>query len=58
MADNNENEETRNEEQQNLKHQQQDLFRELSREQADAEKVLEGNQKQQAKEKQQAESDD
>lgn len=57
MADNNENEETRHKDQQDLKHQQQDLFRELSREQAEAEKVLEGTQKQPAKEKQQAEGD-
>ena len=39
MADNNENEQTRREEQQDLEHQQQDLFGELSREQEEAEKA-------------------
>jgi len=41
-----------------LEHQQQDLFHELSREQEEAEKALEGDQDQAAKGKQQGESDD
>lgn len=41
MSDNDQKEETRLDEQQTLEHQQQDLFRELSREQTEAERAVE-----------------
>ena len=44
MSDDNEKEETRREEQQDLAQQQQGLFRELSREQIEAEKALQEDQ--------------
>ena len=41
MSDNDQEGETRREEQQTLEHQQKDLFRELSREQIEAERAVE-----------------
>ena len=49
MSDNDEKEETRQEEQQDLVNQQQGLFHELAQEQAEAEKALEADQGQSAK---------
>jgi hypothetical protein len=45
MSDNDGKEATRREEQQDLEHQQQDLFRELSREQTEAEEALEDHER-------------
>ncbi|SFC77055.1 hypothetical protein [Spirosoma endophyticum] len=47
MAD--KDEDTRKEDQQDLEHQQQDLFQELAREQTDAEKAQKGDQERSAK---------
>ena len=47
MTDNEDNQEKRHQEQQDLEGQQQDLFRELSREQLEAEQALELEQDQQ-----------
>ena len=45
MSDNDQKEETRREEQPTLEHQQQDLFRELSREQTEAERAVEAEER-------------
>lgn len=58
MSDNGEKEVGRREEQQDLKRQQKDLFRELSREQAEAEKALQEDQERSVEGKPQAASDD
>lgn len=57
MSDNNPKEETRREEQQSLEHQQQGLFRELSREQMEAERAVEAEE-QSEKEKPHSGNDD
>lgn len=58
MADNDGKEETRQEEQQDLVHQQQGLFHELAQEQAEAEKAVEADQEQSAKAGPQDESEE
>jgi hypothetical protein len=58
MSNQDELEETKRGGQQDLEHQQQDLFRELSREQTEAEGRLEGEEGQPATAKPHGESDD
>lgn len=58
MSDNTEIPETKPEDQQDLEHQQQDLFRELSREQTEAEQALEDDRGRLATGKPLDESDD